>query len=112
MLARSMLDHILCDERLTAHLGDAEARVLVEWLVDQAERLAGSASAPEALAGVKTLARRGRAIARFVSLWCLEGDPGAAAQLAASERFHWPLPAAPIDAWLLMHQILAWEEVP
>src|SRR5262245_19221083 len=109
MLARSLVTHIACDARLTRHLGDAEARVLVEWLVEQAERLARQAGPAAARPRVEALVRRGRAIARFVSLWCLEGDRGAAAQLAGAERFLWPLPAGPADPWRLMCQILTWE---
>jgi hypothetical protein len=109
MLARSLVTHIACDERLTRHLGDAEARVLIEWLVEQAEQLARSAEPGAARARAAALVRRGRAIARFVSLWCIEVDRGAAAQLAGAERFLWPLPTGPLDPWRLMHQIVTWE---
>jgi hypothetical protein len=108
MSARRSLEHILSDEALTRDLGDAEARVLVEWLVEQAERLAARAP-EEALAAVRKLCRRGRAIARFVSLWCLERAPGPAAQLAASERLDWPLPHGPTDPCDLMQRIVGWE---
>ncbi len=92
MVANPLLHHILSDERLTGGLGDAEARVLVEWLVEQAEELMELASAEEAKTAVDWLCRRGRAVARFVRLWCLERARGAAGQLAAAERFAWPLP--------------------
>jgi hypothetical protein len=109
MLARSVLNHILDDESLTRHLGDAEARVLVEWLVDQAERL-GETAAPESAAEeVRRLCRRGRALARFVRLWCFDDLPGAATQLAAAERLEWPLPDGPIDPCQLMQHIVDWE---
>jgi hypothetical protein len=109
MLARWVLNHILDDEGLTRHLGDAEARLLVEWLVDQAERLGETRPAEEVLAEVRGLCRRGRAIARFVRLWCLDDLPGAAAQLAAAEQLHWPLPDGPIEPCQLMQYIVEWE---
>jgi hypothetical protein len=103
-----LLQLILSDEALTRGLGDAEARVLIEWLVDQAERLAREAS-PGAAAEVRRLCRRGRAIARFVGLWCSDARAGAT-QLAAAERFIWPLPPTVGDPYELMQQIVAWEE--
>ena len=39
MLARGALNYILRNDALTRGLGDPEARILVEWLVEQAERL-------------------------------------------------------------------------
>jgi hypothetical protein len=109
MLARSVLTPILDDEALTRHLGDAEARVLVEWLADQAEELGERLPAEQVEVEVARLVRRGRTMARFVRLWCLESSPGAAAQLAASERLDWPLPGGPVEAWLLMNRLTAWE---
>ena len=109
MRADPLLSHILDDDALTRSLGDAEARVLVEWLVEQAERLAEAAGPAEALPRVRRLCRRGRAIARFVTLWCQERAPGAAGQLAAVERFTWPLPDGPVDPCELMQAIVAWE---
>jgi hypothetical protein len=100
----ALLQLILTDEALTRGLGDAEARILIEWLVDQAEQLARSAS-PGASAEVRRLCRRGRGIARFVALWC-SGDRAGACQLAAAERFVWPLPVAAVDPWELMQHIL------
>jgi hypothetical protein len=110
MVGNLLLHDILRDEHLTRGLGDAEARALVEWLVDQAEKLAQTEPAELAQAEVKRLCRRGRGIAHFVALWCLEGQWGAAAQLAASERFDWPLPDGPVDPCELMQLILAWED--
>ena len=109
MLARSDLTPILDDEALTRHLGDAEARVLVEWLVDHAERLPG---ADEVLdREVRQLCLRARAIGRFVMLWCHQREQGAAVQLAAAERFHWPLPTSvSVDPCELMQAILAYED--
>jgi hypothetical protein len=106
MLARSLLHGILDDDALTRNLGDAEARLLVEWLVEQAEQLEGL-SAEEADRGVRRLCRRGRSIARFVSLWCTER--GAATQLAGAERFEWPLPDGPRAPDELMQAIVRWE---
>ncbi len=47
-------------------------RVLVEWLVEQAEELTRTAHAEDADRAVTWLCRRGRAVAHFVRLWCLE----------------------------------------
>lgn len=110
MLPRAILDHVFDDEGLTRHLGDAEARVLIEWLVEQAEGLGKEPMPEEAIVGeVRKLCRRGRAISRFVQLWALQDEHGAACQLAASERFDWPLPDGPIEACQLMQEITWWE---
>jgi len=110
MIARRLLSHILEDEALTRGISDPEARMLVEWLVDQAERLA-SPDATEAAIGqhVYRLCARGRAISRFVRLWCYGGDRSAALQLAGTERFAWPLPWGEVQPCQLMHDILDWE---
>src|SRR5262249_1648605 len=111
MRIRPLLNLILQDEALTRGLGDAEARILIEWLTDWAENLAARyPTETEAQARVELLRRRGRAIRRFVELWCHHHDFMAASQLAATERFGWPLPDADADPWWLMHQIVAWEE--
>jgi hypothetical protein len=103
-----LLNHILDDDSLTRGLGDAEARVLVEWLVDQAEQL--EATRADADAQVRRLCRRARAIARFVLLWCGARSRGAAIQLAGVERFAWPLPDdADADPYDLMQTIVEWE---
>jgi hypothetical protein len=109
MGARRLWGLILADDALTRRLGDAEARVLVEWLVEQAEQLEQALAPAEAERQVGRLRRRGRGIARFVSLWCLERARGPAAQLAAAEGFTWPLPAGPADPCELMQAIVAWE---
>lgn len=110
MLVRPMLLSILDDEALTRGLGDSEARILVEWLVEQAELAADEAGPHPGLAdAVAGLRRRGRAISRFVSLWCYQTERGAASQLAAAERFTWPLPEAAADPCDLMQTILLWE---
>jgi hypothetical protein len=111
MLVKPLLSHILEDDALTRGLGDSEARVLVEWLVDQTEQLSAHvANESAAWSHVKRLCRRARAIARFVILWCYQGERGAAVQLAAAERFTWSFPNHRfVDPCELMHQILTSE---
>src|SRR5207253_2947094 len=103
---------IVRDEALTRGLGDIEARMLVEWVVHWAELLAEAAqSFEDARSLVMRIYRRGRAISRFVQLWC-DFDPlgrGAALQLAASERLAWPMPTMQLEPPDLMQRILAWE---
>lgn len=110
MLAKSILSHILDDDALTRGLADPEARILVEWLVERAEHLAEtSPSEGASRAQVRRLCARARALSRFVTLWCYHEAWGAAGQLAAVERFAWPLPAAAEDPCELMQTILDWE---
>jgi hypothetical protein len=109
MQCNPFLDPILGDDSLTRGLGDAEARVLVEWLVERAEELAQNSDADAASHTMRRLFRRARAIALFVRLWCLEQDPGAAGQLAVTERFHWPWPEPGADACEVMQAIVVWE---
>lgn len=109
MLARPLLSRILRDEAMTRGLADPEARLLVEWLVERAEALAEIAG-NLVETRVQSLCRRGRAIGRFVVLWCYEQQRGAALQLAAVERFTWPFPEASTDPCELMHIILSWED--
>jgi hypothetical protein len=109
MEADPLLRAVLDDEALTRGLGDAEARVLVEWLVDETERLTATGPPANAERAVAKLRRRGRAVARFVRLWSIEDAWGPALQLAASERFPWPLPDAPLDPCELMQGIVYWE---
>jgi hypothetical protein len=110
MLTKDLLNPILSNEALTRGLGDAEARMLVEWLVEEADRRAALADDGDAGGqGVQALCRWARAISRFVYLWCHAGLPGPAIQLAASERFAWPLPATWLESDELMEHILAWE---
>jgi hypothetical protein len=93
MQAEPFVSRVLDDEGLTEGLNDPEARILVEWLVGQAEDVAQEAG-DEAAAWkrLEAVCRRARAIRRFVSLWYHSHDQGAAAQLAGAERFLWPLP--------------------
>jgi len=110
MLSRPVLRHILENDALTRGLADPEARILVEWLVDRAELAAARAPNEEIVqARVQVLCRRGRAIGRFVELWCHARSPGAAGQLAAAERFTWPFPSAAEDPCEIMQTILDWE---
>lgn len=109
MQVRQLLRPILFDESLTRGLGDEEARVLIDWLVERAEQLAAECpfDAPAKLDAVR---RRAKAVARFVALWCHEYRPGAAVQLAASEAFAWPLPVGVPEPAVLMQRILRHEE--
>jgi hypothetical protein len=110
MQFRPLLRPILDDEGLTRHLGDEEARVLVEWLVERAERAGETADEATAFAAVGRLCRRAKAIGLFVALWCYRDDRGAAGQLAVAERFTWPLPQADVDPCSLMERILRYED--
>lgn len=110
MIAMSLLSPILEDEHLTRGLGDPEARLLVEWVVEQAEQTAEAEGQADAILHIQGLCRRARAIGRFVLLWCHHHDHGGACQLAASERFDWPLPSCEIDPYDLTAEILDWEE--
>jgi hypothetical protein len=99
----------LLDENLTRGLGDAEARALVDWLVQRVEDRHAQAGLDAVPSEVARLVRRARSIARFVWLWCYQHACGAAYQLAATERFSWPLPTDVIDPYELMTEILFWE---
>ena len=107
MVPKPLLSHILDNDALTRGLGDPEARILVEWLVERAEALADDKE--DAWQHVEKLCRRGRAIGRFVGLWCHAQAHGPAGQLAAAERFTWPLPAGAADPCEIMQAILSWE---
>jgi hypothetical protein len=110
MQNRALLNRILDDEALTRGLGDEEARLLVEWLAHWAEQLTErSVNDAEAVEKIEQLRRRGRAIRQFVDLWSHQYSHGAALQLAATERFRWPLPEEYADPWELMHHILDFE---
>lgn len=105
-----LIREMLRDESLTRGLGDIEARMLVEWLADWTELFANASRNDldaRKLAG--KLLRRGKAIGRFVQLWCKPDGQMAASQLFAAERFAWPLPTRRMKPPDLMHQILAWE---
>jgi hypothetical protein len=83
--------------------------MIVEWLADRAERIALTAPS-EAVAWdqVRDLCRRARVIGCFCRLWAVRATRGAAIQLVAAERLHWPLPRGDVDAGELMEDILNW----
>ncbi len=110
MLSKQILKPILDNEAITRGLGDPEARVLIEWLVAQAEGFSAQlARDDEVLESVQKLCRRARSISRFVSLWTNPKTRGSACQLAATELFAWPLPSTDIDPCELMLDILYYE---
>ncbi|MCS7045941.1 MAG: hypothetical protein NZO58_06265 [Gemmataceae bacterium] len=107
----SLLNPILTDELLTRGLGDAEARAMIEWLVDRSEQSHARLPLEVCRAEITRLCQRARAVSRFVHLWCYQQLHGAACQLAATERFTWPLPATDEDPYEVMNQILEFETV-
>ncbi len=110
MQVKPFLAPILDNDALTRGLGDPEARILVEWLVDRTERLVETASTEQAARReVDRLCRRARALGRFVRLWCHDDNAAAAYQLAATERFTCPLPTCPVDPCDLMQEVTDWE---
>lgn len=110
MIDRAFLRPILDDESLTRGLGDEEARMLVDWLVERAENLAASSLADNTRQNcLVAFCRRGRIVGRFVRLWC-DGEFGSAVQLAGAENVSWPLPNGPEDAANLMGRLLDCEE--
>jgi hypothetical protein len=110
MGSRALLNDIARNESVVRGLGDPEARLLVEWLVERAELLLLELPEESATPAIHQLCRRARGISRFVALWCHQRAWGAAGQLAVTERFTWPLPSTLLDPCDLMQQILAWEE--
>ena len=109
----SLLRAVLRDESLTRDLGDIEARMLVDWVTDWTELLAAAARSDEdARDLVARLVRRGKAIGQFVRLWDDPRARGSAVQLAAVERFAWPLPCGQVEPGDLMQHILTWESPP
>lgn len=106
-----MLRPILDDDSFARNLGDAEARLLFEWVYERADRLVrGGGADPATPTRIARLHRRGRAIAQFVYLWCECRDRGAAGQLASAERFNWPMPTPKVDACVLIERILRFED--
>ena len=80
MALKTLLEPVLDDELLTRGLGDEEARLLIEWLVDQAESIAGRLPSLERCREeVARLCRRARGVSRFVNLWCHQACHGARA---------------------------------
>jgi len=106
----TLLREILHQDHGTRNLDDAEARMLIEWLVDQTEQHCARDDNENRVGdAVRRRCRQARGIARFVALWCHDRAYASALQLAATERFAWPLPSEPMDACDLMSEILAWE---
>jgi hypothetical protein len=111
MPVEPLLRQVLQSDSITRGLEDPEARVLVEWLVDKVDELKAGQATENTFPGiVDQLTRRARAIARFVGLWS-RGERGSAVQLAAVERFTWPLPTTAVDPCELMNAILSREPV-
>jgi hypothetical protein len=105
------LSDILKNDALTRGLGDAEARVLVEWIVERAESLAEDTPTEDGFnQKIRKLCERCRAIGRFVTLWSQPRLRGAAAQLAGAQRFNWPFPPPNADPYEIMLGILVWED--
>ena len=110
MLARSHLEQILGDESLTRGLRDSEARLLVEWLVEQAESFdEDSRDTLWVDRHIKQLCHRARALRRFIELWFGATGRAAACQLVAVERWEWPMPDTEADPYEALYNILAWE---
>ena len=107
----SLLSPILDDELLTRGLGDAEARAMVEWLVERSEKSHARLAADLCRNEVQRLCLRARAMSRFVFLWCYQHAHGAACQLLATERFTWPLPTTEDDPYDVMNTILEFETI-
>lgn len=101
MLAKAVLSDIARNEALTRGLADPEARILMDWLIGRVESSGAG--------WIDPWCKRARSIARFVRYWCHEQNWGAACQLAAAERFHWPLPTRVMDPCDLMEGILEHE---
>jgi hypothetical protein len=110
MSVTALLQPVLSDDLLTRGLGDEEARLLVEWLADRALEAYERLAEPDQVGEMLRLCRRARAASRFVYLWCHQRSHGAACQLAASERFRFPLPLPEVDPYDLMRVILECEE--
>ena len=101
--------HILNDEAMTRGLGDIEARMLVEWLIDRTSQIAFTATSDaQVWDETHKLCRRARVYSRFVNLWSKRSTRGAALQLASAERQHWPLPKNDMDPGELMENLLGW----
>ncbi len=110
MLAKQVLNPIFESESLTRGLADPEARILIEWLVTQAERFADYYLCPDlAEQAVAKLCRKMRIVSRFVSLWQEPRSRGAACQLAATECVSWPLPCTDVDPCELLLDLLDYE---
>jgi hypothetical protein len=110
MQSLPLVRHVLRDEALTRGLGDVEARMIVEWLVDRVENLAHEGVTEEqAWEQLRQWCRWTRSVTCFVRLWESPKTRANAVQLAAAERVRWPLPSGRMDTAEVMERILAWE---
>ncbi|QVL34356.1 hypothetical protein KIH39_10750 [Telmatocola sphagniphila] len=110
MIVEPMYRRIINDEALTRGLGDIEARMLVEWLVDWAELLEETIpDVGDANQKIGQLQKKARAISKFVVLWSDGHSKAGALQLAATERFQFPIPEEKCEADEAMARILKWE---
>ncbi len=99
-----MLRTVLDDSNLTRGLGDAEARYLVEWLVNRVDRIPNWAE-------FQKLHHLARVVGRFVALWSVPKSRGSAHQLAATERMLWPLPNGNEEPFYVLVKILQWVDL-
>jgi hypothetical protein len=86
------VSRILDDEGITAGLDDTTAQSLVAGLVKRVEKIV-AAVPTEAAAWkkIETLCMRGRKARQFLIAFCQDHDQDAAATIAKSEGFPWPL---------------------
>ncbi len=111
MQSTPLVRHILREESVTRGLGDVEARMIVDWLADRAERIADEAPTEAAAwAILRATCRKARAISCFIRLWFEPDSRGAAIQMAAAERAPWPFPSSDMDPGEAMGEILAWTD--
>jgi hypothetical protein len=111
MAVERFVSRILQDEGLTSGLTDPEARLLVEYLVEQAEQLAEQPDQDRGWRQLQALCRWARGVRRFVELWCHRNAQGPAAQLAGAERYPWPLPTSEdTDPFDVMDGILGFHQ--
>lgn len=109
-VAQPLYRRIVNDESITRGLGDIEARMLVDWLCDWAELLEDTMPEEEdAIRQVNKLSKRAKAIGKFVVLWSDGVSKCGAVQLAATERFQFPLPPEDYTGDEVMAGILKWE---
>ena len=102
---------ILDDEAVSRNLGDAEARLLFEWLVERAELAAAKADTEVAAERAVAALSRSGALDRQVRLALVQAaDQGAGRAARLGRALDWPLPPADIDAWSLTGRILRFED--
>ncbi len=103
MSAESLVERILEDEGLTSDLDEAEATVLINWLVKRAEAVC-AADPKTAETEVGNLRRFGRSVSRVVATWRDEGA-SEAGEKARKAKLPWPpknaATAGDVLNWLL-----------